>query len=256
MAACVEFIHTATLLHDDVIDKSELRRGNQTANSIWGNEASILVGDFLLSKSFQLMVSDESLKVMKILSDTSAIISEGEVMQLTYERDLDTSEPIYLEIIKAKTAQLFAACCEIGAVVAEAGEIKENALHEFGKNLGIAFQIMDDVLDYSAKQEELGKKIGDDFRDGKITLPVILAYRRSSNEDKKFWDRCFRERKQDEDDLAKAISLIKKHEILEESVGFATKYVEEAKRALKVFKESPEKSALIELLNFSINRPY
>ena len=186
LAACVEFIHTATLLHDDVVDASELRRGKSTANSVWGNQPSVLVGDFLFSRAFQLMVSDGSLHVLKLLSNASAVIAEGEVHQLLTTNDTSTSESDYLEVIQSKTAELFSAAARIGAVVADRPKIEEEALAAYGTNLGVAFQLVDDALDYSARQAELGKTIGDDFSEGKITLPVILAFRRGNEEEKKF----------------------------------------------------------------------
>ena len=175
LAACVEFIHTATLLHDDVVDESMLRRGRDSANALWGNQPSVLVGDFLFARAFELMVADGSLKVLKILSKASSVIAEGEVLQLMTTNDTATSEEAYLEVIRAKTATLFAAAAQIGAVVADRPKVEEEALESYGMNLGIAFQLIDDVLDYSAVQAELGKTVGDDFREGKISLPVVLA---------------------------------------------------------------------------------
>jgi octaprenyl-diphosphate synthase len=186
LAACVEFIHTATLLHDDVVDESDLRRGQASANAIWGNEASVLVGDFLFSRSFQLMTADGSLQVLRILSDASAVIAEGEVLQLMTANEPTTTEEAYLEVIRSKTAKLFAAATRIGAVVAERPQAEEEALESYGMNIGIAFQLIDDVLDYSADQLKLGKTVGDDFREGKVTLPVILAYRRGNEEERAF----------------------------------------------------------------------
>ena len=189
LAACVEFIHTATLLHDDVVDESDLRRGLASANTLWGNKASVLVGDFLFSRSFELMVEDGSLEVLGILSNASAVIAEGEVMQLITANDTETSETAYLDVIRSKTAQLFAAACRIGAVVAARPRVEEEALDSFGMNLGIGFQMIDDVLDYSAKQATLGKSIGDDFKEGKMSLPVILSFRRGDDEERAFWRR-------------------------------------------------------------------
>ena len=188
LAAAVEFIHTATLLHDDVVDGSGMRRGKRTANIIWGNPASVLVGDFLFSRAFELMVEDGSLRVLKILSQASAVIAEGEVEQLTAQRRLDTDEEHYLTIISAKTAALFAAACRISPVVAEAGEEAELALENYGKNLGIAFQLTDDVIDYTSDASVMGKGVGDDFRDGKMTLPLILAYARGAPDERAFWE--------------------------------------------------------------------
>ena len=216
LAACVEFIHTATLLHDDVVDESELRRGQETANTVWGNQASVLVGDFLFSRSFQLMVMDGSLHVLKILSGASAIIAEGEVQQLITTNDTTTSETAYLEVIQSKTAELFSAAARIGAVVADRPKDEEDALTSFGTNLGIAFQLVDDALDYSARQAELGKTVGDDFSEGKITLPVILAFRRGTEVDRKFWKRTLEELDQEPGDLEKAQELILKYGALDE----------------------------------------
>lgn len=256
LAACVEFIHTATLLHDDVVDESELRRGESSANAIWGNQASVLVGDFLFSRSFELMVEDGSLEVLRILSNASSVIAEGEVMQLTTANDTETSETAYLEVISSKTAKLFAAACEIGAVVSERPKVEQEALETYGLNLGIAFQLIDDVLDYSAKQGELGKTIGDDFREGKITLPTILAFRRGDDEERAFWRRTLEDLDQNEGDLEHAIGLMQKREALDDSVERARHYGSIARDALSIFPESAEKNALVELLTFAIERPY
>jgi len=193
LAAAVEFIHTATLLHDDVVDASDLRRGRDTANAVWGNKPAILVGDFLFSRSFELMVADGSLRILEILSRTSSVIAEGEVLQLMTQNDLQTTEDSYLEVVQAKTAELFAAASRIGAVMAERPREEEEALDRFGRNLGIAFQLVDDMLDFSARQTELGKCIGDDFRDGKVTLPILVAYGRGDQEERAFWRRALEE---------------------------------------------------------------
>jgi octaprenyl-diphosphate synthase len=256
LAASVEFIHTATLLHDDVVDESDLRRGLASANAVWGNKASVLVGDFLFSRAFQLMVADGSLEVLDILSHASAVIAEGEVMQLITTNDTETGEPAYLDVIKAKTAQLFAAACKIGAVVAERPKVEEEALDTFGMNLGIAFQMIDDVLDYSAKQATLGKTVGDDFREGKISLPVILAFHRGNDDDRKFWRRTLEDQEQTEGDLEHAIHLMEKHSALEDSVERARHYGAIARDALGIFADSPHKNAFIELIDFCIERAY
>ena len=256
LAASVEFIHTATLLHDDVVDESDLRRGSASANAVWGNKASVLVGDFLFSRAFQLMVADGSLEVLDILSNTSAVIAEGEVMQLITTNDTETGEPAYLDVIKAKTAQLFAAACKLGAVVAERPKVEEEALDTFGINLGIAFQVIDDVLDYSAKQATLGKTVGDDFREGKISLPVILAFHRGNDDDRKFWRRTLEDQEQTEGDLEHAIHLMEKHVALEDSVKRARHYGAMARDALGIFPDSPHKKAFIELIDFCIERAY
>ena len=256
LAACVEFIHTATLLHDDVVDESGLRRGLASANTVWGNKASVLVGDFLFSRAFQLMVDDRSLDVLRILSDASAVIAEGEVLQLITANDTATSEQAYLEVIEAKTATLFGAACRIGAVVADRPRVDEEALTSYGLNLGIAFQLVDDVLDYSAAQTTLGKTVGDDFRDGKITLPVILAYRRGGEAERTFWRRTLEDRDQQEDDRAHAIELMQRNACLSDTVARARHYGAVARDAMGIFPDSAEKRALLDLIDFSIDRAY
>ncbi len=256
LATCVEFIHTATLLHDDVVDKSDLRRGLASANSVWGNKASVLVGDFLFSRAFQLMVEDGSLAVLSILSETSAVIAEGEVMQLVTANDTQTGETAYLDVIKAKTAQLFAAACRIGAVVAERPKVEEEALETFGMNLGIAFQVIDDVLDYSAKQATLGKTVGDDFREGKITLPVVLAFRRGSEDERAFWRRALEDLDQKPGDLEHAFELMERHDALSDAVARARHYGAIARDALGIFADGPEKAALLEVIDFCIERAH
>jgi len=258
LSACVEFIHTATLLHDDVVDESSLRRGLASANAVWGNKPSVLVGDFLFSRAFELMVEDGSLAVLAILSRASSVIAEGEVLQLITANDTSTNEDSYLEVIRAKTAALFAAACRIGAVVADRPKVEEEALESYGLNLGIAFQLIDDVLDYSAKQEKLGKAIGDDFREGKITLPVILAFRRGDDEERAFWRRTLEDLEQDEDgaDLRRAIQLMEKHQSLQDTVTRARHYGAIARDALAIFPDSPAKAALDEVIGFCIERAF
>jgi octaprenyl-diphosphate synthase len=256
LATCVEFIHTATLLHDDVVDDSALRRGRASANAVWGNKASVLVGDFLFSRAFQLMVADGSLKVLEILSGAAAVIAEGEVLQLVTSNDTETSEQAYLEVIRCKTAALFAAACRIGAVVADRPKVEEEALESFGLNLGIAFQLIDDVLDYSAKQAELGKSIGDDFQEGKITLPVVLAFRRGDAEERAFWRRTLERLEHAEGDLDRALGLMVKHGALRDTVARAGHYGAIARDALGIFPDGPEKAALLEVVDFCIERPY
>ena len=250
LAAAVEFIHTATLLHDDVVDGSGLRRGKRTANLIWGNPASVLVGDFLFSRAFELMVEDGSLRVLKILSSASAVIAEGEVEQLTTQRRIDTDEEQYLTIITAKTAALFAAACRITPVEAE------HALDKYGKYLGIAFQLVDDVLDYGSKQDVMGKGVGDDFRDGKVTLPVILAYARGSDEDRAFWRAAMLGERISDDDLDHAIALLRSSDALSETVERARHYGRRALDALAPFAAGKAKSALVEAVEFAISRAY
>jgi octaprenyl-diphosphate synthase len=254
LAACVEFIHTATLLHDDVVDESGLRRGLATANAVWGNKASVLVGDFLFSRAFQLMVEDGSLAVLSILANASAVIAEGEVLQLMTANDTETTESSYLEVIKAKTATLFAAACRVGAVVASRPKAEEEALDAYGLNLGIAFQIIDDVLDYSAQQATLGKTVGDDFRDGKITLPVVLSFLRGGEIEREFWRRTLERQEQKDGDLERAVALMEKHGSLRDSVERARHYGAVARDALGVFPDSAEKRALLELVDFAIAR--
>ncbi|MCH7487518.1 MAG: polyprenyl synthetase family protein [Proteobacteria bacterium] len=256
LAACVEFIHTATLLHDDVVDESDLRRGLASANSLWGNKASVLVGDFLFSRAFELMVEDGSLDVLSILSRASSIIAEGEVMQLITSNDTETGEGAYLDVIRAKTAELFSAACRLGAVVAGRPKVEEEALRAFGLNLGIAFQIIDDVLDYSALQADLGKTVGDDFRDGKITLPVVLAFRRGDEHERAFWRRTLEEGEQAEGDLEKALGLLQKHDALVDSIDRARHYGAMARDAMGIFPDGAEKAALAELIDFCMQRAY
>lgn len=256
LAACVEFIHTATLLHDDVVDESELRRGASTANALWGNEASVLVGDFLFSRAFQLMVADGSLQVLKILADASATIAEGEVQQLMTANDIGTTQEAYLQVIRAKTAALFAAACQIGAVVADRPEEEERALHDFGQNLGMTFQLVDDVLDYSAQEAQLGKAVGDDFRDGKITLPVLLAIRAGDESEKAFWRRCLEDSDQGDEDLPRAMELIKQHGTLDESMDLARRYAQDAHQNLDRFAPNTVTDALHGTVEFCVDREY
>jgi octaprenyl-diphosphate synthase len=256
LAAAVEFIHTATLLHDDVVDGSGLRRGRQTANLIWGNPASVLVGDFLFSRAFELMVEDGSLKVLKILSAASAVIAEGEVDQLTAQRRVDTSEEHYLAIIAAKTAALFAAACRISPVVAEAGEEAEAALECYGRNLGIAFQLVDDSIDYSSDAATMGKGVGDDFRDGKMTLPVILAYARGSEADREFWREAMSGGRIADADLDRAIGLTGSTGALADTLERARLYARRAIDALAPIPAGKARSALTETAEFAVARAY
>ena len=256
LAAAVEFIHTATLLHDDVVDGSGMRRGKRTANLIWGNPASVLVGDFLFSRAFELMVEDGSLKVLRILSHASAVIAEGEVDQLTAQRQIDTDEDHYLEIISAKTAALFAAACRVAPVVAEVGEEAELALETYGRNLGIAFQLTDDVIDYSSDESVMGKGLGDDFRDGKMTLPVILAYSRGDSADRDFWRLAIAGDRIGDADLARAVQLLRDTGALSDTIERAQLYGRRAIDALAPFPSSRAKSAMIEAVEFAIARAY
>jgi octaprenyl-diphosphate synthase len=254
LAAAVEFMHTATLLHDDVVDESDLRRGKTTARIVWGNQASVLVGDFLLGQAFRMMVDVGSLGALKILSDASAVIAEGEVMQLAASKDMTTTEDEYLAVIFSKTAALFAAAAEIGAVIAERSADERAALRAYGTNLGLAFQLIDDALDYSGEAAKLGKRVGDDFREGKITLPVVLSYRRGNSEERAFWRRTLQDGRIDEPDLAYAITLMRRHNAIEETMQRARMYGQLARDALHLFPKSEPKSALLDAVEFSVNR--
>jgi len=256
LAASVEFMHTATLLHDDVVDESSLRRGKTAARLLWGNEASVLVGDYLLGQAFKMMVDVGSLGALRILSDAAAIIAEGEVMQLITAHNTETTEDDYLAVIDAKTAALFAAAAEVGAVIAERPRSEAAALRSYGRNLGLAFQLVDDALDYSGEQSKLGKSVGDDFREGEITLPVVLSYRRGNREERAFWERTMKEGEIAENDLAEAIDLIARHNALADTLERARHYGAIARDALAIFPDGEIKSALLEAIEFSIERPY
>jgi octaprenyl-diphosphate synthase len=256
LAAAVEFIHTATLLHDDVVDESGLRRGRETANAIWGNKASVLVGDFLFTRAFQLMVECGSLEVLAILSRASAVIAEGEVSQLTTSNDTTTTEQAYLDVIRGKTAELFAAAARVGGVIAGRPRAECDALESYGMNLGIAFQLVDDALDYSAKQVELGKTIGDDFREGKLTLPVILAFMRGDESERTFWRRVLEDQDQRDGDLDDAVRLMERHGTLADTLARARHYGAIARDALGLFQDRSIKRALIEAIDFAIERGY
>ena len=256
LAAAVEFIHTATLLHDDVVDGSEQRRGKQTANMVFGNPATVLVGDFLFSRAFELMVEDGSLKVLKILSSASAIIAQGEVDQLTAQRKIETSEERYLHIIGAKTAALFAAASRISAVVAECGEAEERALDDYGRNLGVAFQLVDDAIDYDTGTADMGKDRGDDFREGKMTLPVIFAYARGDTEQRRFWQEAVAGFRTEDEDLAQAVELIRRHGAVEATRERARHFAQRACDALSIFSDTRARQALVEAARFAVSRGY
>ena len=256
LAAAVEFIHTATLLHDDVVDGSELRRGKTAANIVFGNPATILVGDFLFSRAFELMTEDGSLKVLKILSGASAVIAEGEVSQLTAQRQIETSEERYLQIIGCKTAALFAAASRISAVVAECDEAQERALDDYGRNLGVAFQLVDDAIDYDSDAAEMGKDRGDDFREGKMTLPVILAYARGSDDERKFWRDAVSGRRVADEDLDHATQLIATHNALEDTRERARHFAQRAIDAISIFPDSTARQAMAEAVRFAVARGY
>ena len=256
LAAAVEFIHTATLLHDDVVDGSDLRRGKKAANLVYGNQASVLVGDFLFSRSFQLMVTSGHLRVLDILSNAAAVIAEGEVLQLATANNTATTEDTYLQVIQAKTAALFAAATQVGAVIAERSDAEEEALESYGRNLGIAFQLVDDALDYSGNQAKLGKSVGDDFREGKITLPVVLAFRRGSAEERDFWKRTMEKVDQSDADLEHAMALLEKHGTVAATIERARHYGEIAKDALAIFPESDAREVMQDLVEFVISRAH
>jgi octaprenyl-diphosphate synthase len=256
LAAAVEFMHTATLLHDDVVDDSEMRRGKPAARMLWGNEASVLVGDFLLGQAFRMMVEVGSIRALEILSTAAAVIAEGEVMQLAAAKNLDTTEDEYLAVIRAKTAELFAAACEVGPVLAARPKPEEAAARSFGMNLGIAFQLVDDALDYGGSRARLGKNVGDDFREGKITLPVILAFRRGNEEERSFWRRALEKGQSTDADLERAVGLLAHHRALEDTIERARHYGAIAKDALALFPEGQSKQALVEVVDFCVARAH
>ena len=256
LAAAVEFMHTATLLHDDVVDESDMRRGKTTARILWGNEASVLVGDYLLGQAFKMQVEVGIMDALSILANAAAIIAEGEVMQLAAAKNMETTEDEYLTIIKSKTAALFAAACELGAVVADKSERERAALRSYGNNLGLAFQLVDDALDYDGSSELLGKNVGDDFNEGKITLPIVLSYRRGNKEEQKFWKRTMQDGDVQDGDLEHAAELMKKHNALEDTIKRAQHYGDIAKDAMAIFPDSKHKSALLETIDFCVSRKH
>jgi len=256
LAAAVEFIHTATLLHDDVVDASSLRRGKLAANIVWGNKPSILVGDFLFSRAFQLMVEAGSMPVLGILAGASAVIAEGEVMQLKSDSNLSTTESDYLRIIAAKTAALFSAAAEAGAAIAGSGPAVVAALRDYGSNLGIAFQLVDDALDYSGREKQMGKTVGDDFREAKMTLPVILAYERADEEARRFWHRAIESGPQHEGDLRWAIAYVEETGAIRETRARAQRYADQARRALSILPPSEIRDALEGVAEFCVGRGY
>lgn len=256
LAAAIEFMHTATLLHDDVVDASDLRRGLATANAVWGNKPSVLVGDFLFSRAFQMMILDGSLPVLKILADASATIAEGEVLQLITANDITATEEAYLQVIASKTAALFAAATKIGAVVAGRSEAEITAVEQYGHHLGMAFQLIDDMLDFSAREVELGKAIGDDFRDGKMTLPIVLAIAAADDEERGFWQRTMEAQDQAEGDLDHAIALLRRHRTLEQTFARAREFADRAEAALRIFPDSPARRAMLDVVAFCLQRGY
>jgi octaprenyl-diphosphate synthase len=254
LAACVEFIHTATLLHDDVVDESVLRRGLASANAIFGNKASVLVGDFLFARAFQLMVEDGSLEVLAILSRAAATIAEGEVLQLSTQNDLSTSVEQYLDVIGGKTAALFAAACKVGGVVAERPAAEVAALAEYGTAIGMAFQLVDDALDYAADQVKLGKTVGDDFREGKITLPVLAAFHAGTPGERAFWSRTIEQSEQTDADLEEALVLMERRGAIQATFARARRFADLAQRALAPFPPSPLRTCLHEVADFTVSR--
>jgi octaprenyl-diphosphate synthase len=256
LAASVEFMHTATLLHDDVVDESDMRRGRVAARIKWGNEASVLVGDFLLGQAFKMMVEVSSLRALDILSSAATVIAEGEVMQLAAAKNMETNEDEYLDIIRSKTAELFAAACEVGPVIAQRPKAEAAACRSYGMNLGIAFQLVDDALDYGGTSAKLGKNVGDDFREGKITLPVVLSYRRGSEEERAFWTRTLERGEIGDSDLEEAVAVMRRHRALEDTLERARHYGAMARDALALFPKSPMKQALLEAVDFCIARAH
>jgi octaprenyl-diphosphate synthase len=256
LAASVEFMHTATLLHDDVVDESDMRRGRVAARIKWGNEASVLVGDFLLGQAFKMMVEVQSLRALEILSTAATIIAEGEVMQLAAAKNTETTEDEYLAVIRAKTAELFAAACEVGPVIAGCPKAEQAACRSYGMNLGIAFQLVDDALDYGGTSAKLGKNVGDDFREGKITLPVVLSFRRGTGQERAFWKRVLEAGEIDDRDLEQAIGIMRRHRALDDTIERARHYGAMARDGLALFPESPMKQALLGAVDFCIARAH
>jgi octaprenyl-diphosphate synthase len=256
LAASIEFMHTATLLHDDVVDESDMRRGKLAARVLWGNEASVLVGDFLLGQAFKMMVEVGSIHCLDVLSSAAAVIAEGEVMQLSAAKDTATTEDDYLAVIRAKTAALFAAACEVGPILAGRSKAEIAACRGFGVNLGLAFQLIDDALDYGGSSAKLGKNVGDDFREGKITLPVVLSFRRGTQDERSFWRRTLEKGEVSDGDLEAALAMLKKHRALEDTIERARHYGAMARDALELFPASGWKHALLDAVEFAIERAH
>ena len=256
LAAAVEFMHTATLLHDDVVDESDMRRGKAAARMVWGNQASVLVGDFLLGQAFKMMVEVGSLPCLDVLSTAAAVIAEGEVMQLSAAKDTETTEDAYLAVIRAKTAALFSAACEVGPILARRSKAEIEACRAYGANLGVAFQLIDDALDYGGSAAKLGKNVGDDFREGKITLPVVLSFRRGTAAEREFWKRTLERAEVQDGDLEIALTTMKKHRALEDTIERARHYAGVARDALELFPTSPWKHALLDAVEFSVQRAH
>ena len=256
LAACIELIHSATLLHDDVLDNSNLRRGNKTTNSIWGNKSSILVGDYIFSRCFEMMVEDGSQEILKLLSSTSSRIAQGEVLQLEHKGEIDLLEETYFNIINMKTATLFAAATKVGACLGNKSKKEKDALESYGKNLGLAFQIADDALDYFSSSTVFGKEIGKDFYEGKTTLPLIIIFRRGNNEERRFLKEIFKKDKRSEDDFSETLTFINKYKAVQASFKRAEYFVNLSYDALGIFQNSEEKKVLQDLTEFSLNRSY
>jgi len=254
LAASVEFMHTATLLHDDVVDQSDMRRGKLAARMLWGNEASVLVGDFLLGQAFRMMVEVGSLPCLSVLADAAAVIAEGEVMQISAAKDTTTTEDDYVAVIRAKTAALFAAACEVGPILAGRPKSEMAACRAYGTNLGIAFQLIDDALDYGGSSSALGKNVGDDFREGKITLPVVLSFRRGSNTERAFWTRTLEKGEIRDGDLETALAMMRRYRAIEDTIERARHYGAMARDALELFPASDHKQALLEVVEFCVRR--
>ncbi len=256
LAACVELIHSATLMHDDVIDEGEIRRGKETLNKIWSNHSSVLIGDYLLSRCFEMMVEDGNIEVLKLLSSTSSKIAQGEVLQLQHNNEVDMLEETYLKIISAKTAELFAASTKVGAILAEVENKEKDALEFYGRNLGLTFQIADDTLDYNSELKLFGKKIGKDFFEGKVTLPIILLYQKLENNERNRLKEVFNKKERTKEDFNNIISLINKHKIINECYQKAQHYINLASNSLSVFRDTKEKEILKKLTSFSLARNF
>ena len=256
LAACVELIHAATLMHDDVIDNGSIRRGKKTPNKIWGNHSSVLAGDYLLSRCFEMMVEDGNIEVLKLLSSTSSIIAQGEILQLQHKGEVDMLEETYLKIISSKTAELFAAATKVGAILSEMKTKEKEALEFYGRNLGLTFQIADDTLDYNSELKLFGKNIGQDFYEGKITLPIILLFQKANKDEKEILKKTFAKEERNQNDLNYTLSLIKKYDIINSCYQKAKHYINLSSNSLSVFKDSEEKNILENLTSFSLSRNF
>ena len=256
LAACVELIHAATLMHDDVIDNGSIRRGKKTPNKIWGNHSSVLAGDYLLSRCFEMMVEDGNIEVLKLLSSTSSIIAQGEILQLQHKGEVDMLEETYLKIISAKTAELFAAATKVGAILSDVKTREKEALEFYGRNLGLTFQIADDTLDYNSELKLFGKNIGQDFYEGKITLPIILLFQKANKDEKENLKKTFAKEERNQNDLNYTLSLIKKYDIINSCYQKAKHYINLSSNSLSVFKDSEEKNILKRLTSFSLSRNF